>query len=200
MLRNNSNNNLTNTLNAKLFSSSNSHFCPYCSHCNNIQDPNLDNLVSLIREAKSIITNSFEFILRNNIIESNNMSIFHPNNANKEDKDLMQDIEVLLNHNKKLYTHKSGNRLVYKVVAHFLDGLLNEKVSLDAIINNSDLVDKFEKIIKAKETYFESKEEKGLFDDEIEDMFDVKTKEKIRHLLRSGLFIFFRRIFLKLIN
>lgn len=186
LLRNNNNSN-------RIFANTNNnHFCPYCSHCSSIGDPNMENLIANIREAKNIITNSFEFILQNNIIDSNNMSIFHPNNSNKDDKDLMQDIEVLLGHNKKQVTHKNGNnRLVYKVVAHFLDGLLSEKVSLEAIVNNSDLVEKFERIVSAKGMYFERSEEKGLFDEELEEMFDVKTKEKIKNLLRSICFILF---------
>jgi len=123
------------------------------------------------------------------------MSIFHPNNVNKDDKELMQEIEVLLNHNKRLSSHKTANRLVYKVVAHFLDGLLGEKVPLETIINNSELLEKFEKIVSEKQIYFERNEEKTLFDEEVEELFDVKTKEKIQNLLHSMIIFLFWSFF-----
>ncbi len=190
MIRNKSNNNIFNTKNGK-FSfgnysniNNNQHYCPYCSHCNNIQDSNMDILITTSREAKNMIANSFEYILRNNVIESNNISIFHSNGNYKEDKEIMQDIEILLNHHSKFISHKN-NRLVYMVVAHFLDSLLSEKVSLENIINNEELIEKFEKIISSKIIGLEKFDEKGFFDDELEELFDIPTKEKIKKLIRS---------------
>jgi len=189
MNRSNTNNYLNTKIPKSIFGNinNNQHYCPYCTHCNNINDGQFDNMISHVREAKNIITNSFEYILHNNFVESNNSSIFSQNNTIKNDKDIMQEIEVLLNHNAKLFSHRKINniKLVYKVVAHFLDSLLNEKVPFESLINNHKLLERFEKINISKAYAFEKEEESDLFDEEIEDLFDNKTKEKLKKLLRS---------------
>ena len=184
----NTNSNSTNSLNKVTLTRSTknlfplTHYCPYCTHCNSQSDPNLENLtLSCSKEAKNIISNSFEYILNNNIIDSNNMSIF---SNNGDDKTLMHDIEILINHNSKQLSHKNS-RLTYKVVAHFLDSLIDNKVSLENIITDSELLRKLEKTIVTKGLAFEVADEKILFDEELENLFDLNTKEEIQTLLRS---------------
>lgn len=185
--------NVNNSINFKnsknLNINNNSNFCPICSHCNNISDPNFEHNLSVIREAKNILTSSFEFIVKNDLIDTNRMTIFSNSNNDGEDekkelKKVVQDFENLLINNSKSMSHRN-NRLVYKVIAYFLDKLITDKICLDNLIPNASVIDKFENMLILQGLAFEEHEEKLLFDDELEDLFDVNTREKIKNLIRS---------------
>lgn len=181
-----SNNNLSNIKNTTKFQSSlNAYYCPHCTHCNNTFDSHLDNNLQNLREAKNIITSSFDYILKKGIIDSSNMNFFIGEEA-KEDKDFLQEIEILLNHNARLNTHKQKQqRLINKVVAHFLEALVSQKILLENVISNSDLIEKFEKIVTEKSFFLYKGNINKFFDDELEDYFDFRTKEKIKKFIRS---------------
>lgn len=46
------------------------HYCPFCEHCNEIKDSNLDKYLIYTKEAKSIINKGFEYILNSNLLKN----------------------------------------------------------------------------------------------------------------------------------
>jgi hypothetical protein len=189
-----SQNNLNNTSNwkntTKFHSSLNGNYCPYCTHCNSTHDSNLDYNLNQIRDAKNIITSSFDYILKKGIIDSSNMNIFTGEEA-KDERDFLQEIEILLNHNKKFISHNiKHQRIVNKIVAHFLEALVNQKMLLENVVSNIELVEKFEKIVSEKSFFMYKGNINKFFDDELEDYFDIKTKEKVRKFIRSKVIVF----------
>ena len=55
-------------------------YCPFCEHCNNIKDANLDSYIYTIRESKNIINRGFDYIIHSNILSD--LDIFKDNKKN----------------------------------------------------------------------------------------------------------------------
>lgn len=48
-----------------VFDQSTKFFCPYCDHCNDIKDKNLDNHIQNLNKANVIINKGFDYLVRN---------------------------------------------------------------------------------------------------------------------------------------
>ena len=58
------------------------------------------------------------------------------------------------------------------------------------MVSNIELVEKFEKIVSEKSFFMYKGNINKFFDDELEDYFDIKTKEKVRKFIRSKVIVF----------
>lgn len=208
-------NSVTKTLNQK----QSKFFCPHCEHCNIIKDENLEKYFNM-KEAKSIVRKSLDFIVTNyqtdqnyldfllgnnnpgfsylNYINANNLQQINTNNNlhlnNVEYENLKNlknrtkfDIEVLLN----TFPKHSNNRTVLQLVTHFLDALINDKVSLDSIAG-PEMFERLKDSLISQGIAFKENEGEIEFDKELDAVFDEATKEKLRKLFKSKFFLFIK--------
>lgn len=178
-----SSNNLS-SKNTRFQATLNNNYCPHCSHCNSYFDQNFENNLHSIKTAKNIITNSFEFIIKNETFE--NKMQFFSSEYTKDNEEILGEVEDILQYTSKFNSHNFKNdRLIDKTVSHFLEALIKEKCSLESIVGNNILLKKFEKIIEEKSILAQRQEENNFFDDELEEYFDEKTRELIKKFIRS---------------
>ena len=48
-------------------------YCPFCEHCNNIKDENLEKYIYTIKESKTIINKGFEYIINSDILSDSDI-------------------------------------------------------------------------------------------------------------------------------
>ena len=73
---------------------------------------------------------------------------------------------------------------VLQVVTHFLDALVNDKISLESI-TGPDTFNKLKVILISQGIAFEEKDGELDFDKELDLMFDAGTKDKLKKLFKS---------------
>ncbi len=212
------NSNTLNSINKALYKKANKFFCPHCEHCNVIRDENLEKYFDM-KEARNIVRKSLDFIVTNYqtdqsyldfLLGNNNPGLNHLsymtnlsslqqintnnnlniNNAEYENlKNIKNrtkfDIDVLLN----TYPKHSNNRTVLQLVTHFLDALINDKVSLDSIAG-SEIFERLKDSLISQGVAFKENEGEIEFDKELDNIFDDPTKEKLRKLFKSNIFIY----------
>jgi hypothetical protein len=185
-------------------------YCPCCTHCNSIDDEKLDQHLFAVRESKSILSKALEYIINNNFMEKNNLDLFnvgslsderqiqqlgretnintegnqiniHNNNGNNEDK---FEIDHLLQHFTKQLN--VNNRLTYQVVSHFMNALIEDKYSLNSLASAETILKMNKSLLTKGLAFDQNKENQVFFDEELENLFDPKTKEVIKTLFRSN--------------
>lgn len=90
------------------------------------------------------------------------------------------DLENLL----LTYPKITTDRNVLELVTHFLDALVNDKISLENIVT-PEIFLKLKETLIAQGMAFKSNEDELDFDQEIDLLFDESTKEKIRKLFKG---------------
>jgi len=212
MLNSSNRSNTLHSISKVLNQNSKKYFCPHCEHCNIIKDENLEKYFNM-KEAKNIVKKSLDFIVTNyqtdqsyldfllgnnstgpnylNYInqeslqpmnKNNNLNI---NNTEYENLKILKnrtkfDIEVLLN----TYPKHSNNRTVLQLVTHFLDALINDKVSLDSIAG-PEIFEKLKESLISQGFAFKEIDGEIEFDKELDAIFDEGSKEKLRKLFKS---------------
>ena len=187
---------------------SNIHFCPYCSHCNNIKDDNLEKYLN-IQEAKKVIKKSVDFIYEN---FQNKSSVFEFSlDTNEKDEENRKQNKLRKTFTNSLYKGDSKNNnleeikknnvgemenLIYtfpkqilnrpisQILMNFLDGILNDKFSLDYIIG-TEYNDKFKDMFILEGWSLSEKNGNLEFDKELEYLFDNGIKEKMIKFYKS---------------
>lgn len=156
------------------------YFCPCCDHCNNTEDLKLEEHLFAIRDARNILHKAFEYVIHNINIDKNTMMIFSPSSEDNE-KD---NIEHFINNYTK--TLVTTNRQTYQILAHFLTSLIDDKISMSQIVS-PELEDQINKTLISQGLAFAETPDDVIFDEELEKLFDGKTKEMIKTLFRSML-------------
>lgn len=192
----------------------NKYFCPHCEHCNVIKDDNFEKYFNMkearniVRKSLDFILTNYQtdqsyldFLLgNNNTILNNYLSLFSSHsglqqiNTNnnlhintleydniKSIKSRMKfDVDMLLN----TYPKQTNNRTVLQLVTHFLDALINDKLSLEHIAG-PEIIDKLRDSLISQGISFKEAEGEIEFDKELDLIFDESTKEKLRKLFKS---------------
>jgi len=171
-----------------------------------------------MKEAKSIVRKSLEFIVTNyqtdqsyldfllgnnnpslnylNLVNANNLQQINTNNNLHLNSVEYENIKYLKNRTKfdievllNNYPKQSNNRTVLQLVTHFLDALIHDKISLDSIAG-PEILDKLKDSLISQGIAFKENEGEIEFDKELDTIFDEVTKEKLRKLFKSiSLFI-----------
>lgn len=164
-----------------LFTENKKFFCPFCEHCNKIKDDNLDTYVCTINESKNIINRGFNFIIHSDVLSHTEIfKDYHQKENPSGQKDPFKFENLIVNFPKNNVT----NRLSYQVLAHFLEALLEEKISLETIAS-PDVIEKFKTCLLSKGQAYKENSEKLEFDKELDSLFDEKTKTTLEKLIRS---------------
>jgi hypothetical protein len=205
-------------LSKKVLANGNTKFyCPFCQHCNQMNDDNLEQNIIILRESKNILTKGLEFIVNNDYISKGNADLIFENNndgdntgntningngnipvsdnsSSMEQKSLEYvshnsndkfTIENLLNFYPKQTNYSASNyRSTYQILAHFLNALIDDKVAIETLIS-AELAEKINKSLISKGVVFDEAKGEVFFDEELEDLFDGRTKEVIKTLFRS---------------
>lgn len=105
-------------------------------------------------------------------------------NNNNNDKYPKFVLENLLTY----FPNQSSNRDVLKIVTHFLDALINDKISIESV-SSPETLEKLKDILISQGLAF--KENNGVldFDKELELMFDKETIEKLKKLFKSNILL-----------
>lgn len=211
----NSSSNTLNSINRAVYNSSNKYFCPHCEHCNVIKDDNLEKYFNMkearniVRKSLDFIVTNYQtdqsyldFLLGNNnpglnnylnymsnhngLQQINTNNNLHLNSAEYENLKFIKhrtkfDIDILLN----TFPKHTYNRTVLQLVTHFLDALINDKVSLDKIAG-PDTFEKLRDSFISQGISFKEIEGEIEFDKELDLIFDESTKEKLRKLFKSN--------------
>lgn len=155
----------------------NKHFCPFCDHCNNIEDKYMDSYVNSVRKAKGVINRSFAAILRKEIISKNfkfdsfldfNMRINEDNFSSfKNHNNEINNGKININNSSsKVDLNEDYKRLLDKDIESLINMFPQE--------NNTGLVDKIV-----------SRFLNALIDDKIN--YDVVLNKECKELLESRL-------------
>ena len=201
-----------------LHKNSNNFYCPHCDHCNNIKDENLEKYLNMkeakniVKKSLEYIVYNYQtdqsyldFLLQNNTPNStnttnsgniNNSPKGNINNNSSDHNELNKnnpqqkkgnrfDIDVLLNTFPK---HNNKSRSVLQIVTHFLDALINDKISLDNIAG-PETFQKLKDSLITQGIAFKENEGEIEFDKELDMIFDFETKEKLRKLFKSNFFL-----------
>ena len=171
----------------------NPFYCPFCDHCNNLKDSRLEDNIRVMYESKSFINKAFEFTLKTNILENNNLDLFNLNdkitdnidcqNVNeKEKKQHFFDIDVLINKFPKI---KYDSRLTFMTISHILTALVEDKLNLDSILNNV-VSEKFSSSLLSHGTSFENEGNILHYDAEITDLLDEHSRKILENLVKSN--------------
>jgi len=120
---------------------------------------------------------------QNNVNNNLNINNNEYENIKSNTRSNKFDIEALLNS----YPKNSTNREISKTVLHYLDALLDNKISLDSITGR-DTFEKYKEKLIMQGITFEIKEDVVEFDDELVIMFDDETREKLKKLFKCNIF------------
>ena len=165
-----------------------SFFCPYCEHCNQIDDPYLDSHIQSTRESKSILTNRFEYVIKSNLLKSKKINLFNENSVifdNFKEKD---EIEQIFNSIPNLVI---TNRLTYRTLAHFLNSLIDDKLNLESF--SPELYKKLNDCAFTKGKSFDNNELNLNIDKELKDLFDENYKKMLQYQLKSILLFLIKK-------
>lgn len=189
--------------NANVFKNSqinNQFYCPCCPHCNKLQEEVLESYIFSIKEAKNVLSRSVEYAINNNLMSKSNLDIFnvsessnvlkdnnYTNIASSNDPQTQEpafDFESFHNNfPKQLVTN---NRSTYQIVAHFLNALIEDKMTLDYLVP-PEISKRLEHLLVPRGLAFEksNSNEEVIYDEELEKLFDGKTKEIIKNLFKK---------------
>ena len=171
-------------------------FCPQCEHCKSLsQSKTIDEYVHLIKEGKSIITKGCEYIIENSCLE-NLDKIFHSTNPETQlmsdeeykqyktlkDKQIFNIEELLLHY--KNNTTSQVKRNTYLIVSTFMDNLIDGNIDIESIIPQHLLTTLKAKLL-SKGRLYDTKNDKVVFDPDIEALFDIRTKQMITKLFKK---------------
>lgn len=87
----------------------------------------------------------------------------------------------------KNFPYQNNDRNILKIVTHFLDALVNDKISIDSIAS-PETFNKLRDILIAQGISFKEKDGELDFDQELDSMFDQETKDKLKKLFKSEYF------------
>ena len=168
----------------------------------NIVKKSLDYILNNYQTDQSYL----DFLLQNNPQNSGNqnVNVFNSNNNSYDKNNVNNSINKINSNNSEIeniknqrninrfdietfltsYPKHSNNRTVLKLVTHFLDALINDKISLDTIAGTETL-EKLKQSLICQGLAFKEYDGELEFDKELDLIFDVQTKEKIRKLFRS---------------
>ena len=163
-----------------------SFFCPFCEHCNKLEDPHLTTYLNSIKDSKSILSKGFEYIIQSNILKNSGLNLFRNSEGGN---DLV--IDGFLN---KMPQHFISNRLTYSSIGYFLNALLDEKLFFQDIVP-IDLSSKIQNALMARGSMFNETVESFNFDPEVYDLIDEKTKKTVEQLFKSKRSIYHRKTF-----
>ncbi len=163
-----------------VFSDSRKFFCPFCEHCNKINDNYLDNYLCTIKETKNIINKGFDFIIHSDFLSNTEIFKDNQNNNTSGKTHPFKFEEIMSNFPKTNVT----NRLSYQVLAHFLEALVENKTCLENIAS-TDVIEKFKDCLISKGQAYDENSEKIEFDKELESLFDDNTKQMLENLIKS---------------
>ena len=154
-------------------------FCPFCEHCNKLEDKTLDSYVSVLNETKSIINSTYDYILSSDLLKRHNVNVF----SLSDNKDTLQsqkeNIESILNN---FPIRSSSSRTVYQVVSKFLNALIDEKMDLNKILA-PEIIEKLElSLISQGRSFDDFNPNNFILDEEIKGLLDpelIKTMSKL---------------------
>ena len=185
----------------------NQFYCPFCEHCNKFEDPFFDNYIFSINEAKNFLSKSVEYIVNSGIITKENLDFFESSSSNimqenapKEKKISQNDASLISkNQTKEIETFINAipksivnSRSTYTILSHFLNALIEDKLSLDYIAS-PDIMNKLnDSLISVGYSFIEVNNTLE-FDKELETLFDERTMKMIKKLFESLKIINYRK-------
>ena len=179
-------------------------FCPFCQHCNRITDPYLDDYIFSITESKNILSKTADYIINSGIFLKENLDFFDNQipisneNTSRETK----DFESLKNNkiqNKAIDKFISSipknpviDRTTYSVISHFLNALIEDKMSIENIAS-PDILNKLKDSLISVGNSFDEVNNLIEYDKELDNLFDENTIGIIRKLYESNHIILNRK-------
>lgn len=156
-------------------------YCPHCSHCNKIEDKNLSDHFLISKVAMQTIRKGVELTLNHG--ENKNLFNLILNNDQKQDD--MYELLKMFDNLSKVITSK--NRESNILMLNYMDALIENKISLENLLGK-DLNNRLkEKSMMMEGLSFVTEKEEIVFDQEIESLFDEKTKAVITNIFKSKL-------------
>ena len=175
--------------------SKNNNFCSKCPHClkqsgNDI----LSDYLRDIKESKNIIIKGCSYIIENSLIEKSDLifNIIEPETTLlNEDLDKESKIKEKenFNFNELLKNYKDNNnfpqkREIYNIISNYLNLLIDGDIEIETLIPKN-IMKKFNQKLIANGHLFDLKYDKLIFDPDIENLFDRKTKDTIMQLFKK---------------
>ena len=175
--------------------SKNNNFCSKCPHClkqsgNDI----LSDYLRDIKESKNIIIKGCSYIIENSFIEKSDLifNIIEPETTLlNEDLDKESKIKEKehFNFNELLKNYKDNNnfpqkREIYNIISNYLNLLIDGDIEIETLIPKN-IMKKFNQKLIANGHLFDLKYDKLIFDPDIENLFDRKTKDTIMQLFKK---------------
>jgi len=123
--------------------------------------------------------------------KNNNMNIVNGEleNIRNNKKSNKFDLENLL----LTYPKLTDDRNVLQLVVHFLDALVHDKICLDTLVT-PEILERLKVSLISQGFAFKANENCVDFDQEIENLFDEATKDRIKELFKSNLSFIFIKI------
>ncbi len=200
-LRKNSNNILpsislkTNT--KEISVSKNNNFCPKCPHClKQLDNDLLSDYIRDIKESKNIIIKGCSYIIEKSIIDKTDIifniidpeTTFLNEDLDKENKIKKEKKKEIFNFNELLKNYKDNTnfpqrREIYNIISNYLNLLIDGDLEIEKLIPNT-IMEKFNQKLIANGRLFDFND-KLIFDPDIENLFDEKTKETIMKLFKK---------------
>ena len=177
--------------------SKNINFCPKCPHClKQSQNDLLSDYLFDIKESKNIISKACSYIIENSLIDKTDIifNVIDPetnllnedlekeNKIKKEkEKEIFDINELLIDYKNKI--NFPQKREIYNIVSNYLNLLIDGVIEIEKLIPNS-IIEKFNQKLIANGHLFDLNNIL-IFDPDIENLFDGKTKEIIMQLFKK---------------
>ena len=171
-------------------------YCPYCDHCKNIFEEELkSSKIFEIKESKNQIKRGLDYIIDTNQLHENEIInqpftySYTQIESNNKNKNIFQ-IEEFIN----LYNRHSLTRTNYAQTIHFLNSLIDDKLSLEHFIN-TEKINKLYSSFLSIGVAFDDTNGFLEFEKEIEADFEESVKLTIKRLFKSKIKIKNKKIF-----
>jgi hypothetical protein len=189
----------TNSLPDKIVNEKKNFYCPYCSHCNKLDDENYEESIIKIRQAKNIISTAVDYAIKHNVMSKMNCDLFTFTNAELNSNNVSKFTSKYINEETSTIKSKSlqfdfeefnqtyprgvitNNKITYQIMHNFLSALSEDSIDITHVVDQS-VSDQISELFLSQGIAFKEKNKEIFIDKELESLFDESSKQLLKKL------------------
>ncbi len=189
----------TNSLPDKIVNEKKNFYCPYCTHCNKLDDENYEASIIKIRQAKNIISTAVDYAIKHNIMSKMNCDLFTLTNTELNSNVYNKITSKYVNEETSTTKFKSpqfdfeefnqtyprgvitNNKITYQIMHNFLSALSEDSIDITHVVDQS-VSDQISELFLSQGLAFKEKNKEIYIDKELESLFDESSKQLLKKL------------------
>jgi hypothetical protein len=163
-------------------------YCPYCTHCNKMNDDYYEASIIKIRQAKSIISKAVDYVIKHNMMSKMNCDLF-TNTENgklgpvKSKEETGQSLNFDFEEFNQTYPRGviTNNKITYQIMHNFLAALSEGDIDVSHLVDQ-EVSEQIKELFLSQGLAFKEKNKEIFIDKELESLFDESSKQLLKQL------------------